>query len=220
MFDYPNWVWFLLEVVFAPIFTALIAIFLEDKYGLTDKIRKIYHRLINSRTDYIFNIFYKSNVKIDLVKSIFLNEFRNKYDGKIKIYKDNIQTLEFQVNNSFVITLFKSPENQYGIQTSKIQTGLRDLSRELELLLKTFDKCQRKLNTDNKFDKVEASIKIYLPFKNGFSKIRLPKNVILKDYEIKLMHNEFSSIINITVGILEINSERKDDLDKIFRKII
>ncbi len=214
----PQWGWFVLEVVVAP----AMGLVLENRFGILKRSKKVYHKILNSPAQLLINLVFESQIRFSDIKKIFGAFLRNEY-GAIQVYKDSVQNLEVLVDNLFIVKVMKSPNNELIVNTSKIKTGMRTIKGDVEKFLNTLDNVQEEIKSQfptSLFKEKEATVYLYLPYKDMFSKIYPPKNIVLKDYEILFSEDSYHSIIKVRLGLLEVYSKNGKNLEKIISKLI
>lgn len=201
----------------------ILLVLLEHKFGLLMKLKKIFHRVINSKSPIILNITYDTNINFDELKQIIKNFFNEEYKD-IKVFKTK-GTLEFNVDKSFNITVYDNTNNEISILTSKLPTTMWTVKKEIRKVFDVLKKIKKHLEQDVKgtnkfFNEKEFSIRIFLPYKNCYMKLYPPKNVDIKKYDIQFIHKDFPSIIEIKGDIINIHSSHQSNIEQIIRKII
>ena len=209
-----------LNNAFVWVLLIVVSIFTENKFGLVKKIKRLWHKIMNSSCQFSFVLIFSSNIRFDNIKNQLRECFKREYKN-IKIYKDSIGALEMKIDNSFTISLLKNPNNEISLLTSKLKTGMRELNKDIDKLLNVIDVCQNNLNNQNhqnKFTDKEINIKLFLPYKNPYTKIYPPKNIYIKDYEIELSDKQYASIIKLKIDVLNVSITKRANLSKVLKR--
>jgi len=189
--------------------TLMATLYFENKWGITNRIIKHWHRWNNSELKVSFNT----------LKEIVLNNLRNEF-GQLKTYKNNDQKLEVMVKNAFHISVNSLPSDEISIQTSNITTHMKAVVANINNVLNIFKNIKREIkDTLYEYDESFFSIYLYLPFTLKY-KFYTPKNIDIKHYEIKMFHKDHHSEINLNGDFLKINSKQKDDLIEVIKCFI
>jgi hypothetical protein len=206
----------------------ILAILLEYKFGIVPKLIKLWHKILNSKAPVILNITYETdedfkqddfNQVKEIVKDVFRSEF-----NKIKIFKSK-NTLEFNVNGMFNITIFDNKNQQISLLTSKLPTTMWSMKKDLRKLFSTLKIAKEKIINVAKekkqiFKEKEFSIQIFLPYRNRYVKFYPPKGINIKEYDIKFNHDEFSSMIHLKGDVVNIYTDEQTHIDKLISKIV
>lgn len=199
--------------------TLIATLYFENKWGITNRIIKHWHRWNNSELNISLLITYHSNVPFDALKEIVLNNLRKEY-GQLKTYKNNDQKLEVMVKNAFHISVNSLPSEEISIQTSNITTHMKTVITNINNISNVLKNIKRDLkSTMCDYDETFFSIYLYLPFTLKY-KFYTPKNIDIKHYEIKMFHKDHHSEINLNGDFLNINSKQKDDLIEVVKCFI
>lgn len=189
----------LIGLILAPI----ISLILEHRFQIMGKIKKIYFWTLNKNVGFEVNLTFDEIKEFDKIKKNFLEIAREK-KKRISIKRDNRDKLEFLFDN-YIITLFIMPNNKLFIDTSRIECGMREIKNKLNLFLSLINNLENKEKIKTK----EVSFNIFVPFKWSYVNIRTPKNLNLKDYDIKFTEGEFRSIINLRIDRLSISGNER-----------
>ena len=199
--------------------TLMATLYFENKWGITDRIIKHWHKWNNSELTMSLVVTYHSNVPFNFLKEIVLNNLRTEY-GQLKIYKNNEQKLEVMVKNAFHISINTLPSNEISIQTSNITTHMRTVIANINNISNVLKNIKREMkSTIYNYDETFFTIYLYLPFTLKY-KINTPKNIEMKHYEIKMLHKDYQSEINLNGNFLKINSKQIDDLIDVIKCFI
>jgi len=207
------------QIVMTIFGTLLTTLYIEHKWGITNRIIKKWHRLKNSELNMSLFVTYNSNVNFNTLKKIVLNNLRNEY-GQLKIYKDNDEKLEVMVKNTFHVSVNSLPSNEISIQTSNITAHMKTVITNINNISNVMKNIKREIkDTVYVYDETSFSIYLYLPFTLKYN-FYTPKNIDIKKYEIKMFHKDHHSEININGDFLKINSKQKDDLIEVVKCFI
>lgn len=194
-----NFIWWLISLIVAPI----VSLILESRFQIIGKIKKIYFWILNKNVGFDINITFDEVKDFNKIKKTFLEISREK-KKKISIKKDNRDRLEFLFDN-YIITLFILPNKKLFIDTSRVECGMREIKNKLNVFLSLINNLEEKEGVKIK----EVSFNIFVPFKWSYVNIRTPKNLNLKDYDIKFTEGEFRSIINLRMSKLSISGNER-----------
>lgn len=207
------------QIFLSIIGTLMATLYFENKWGITDRIIKHWHKWNNSELTMSLLVTYHSNVPFNFLKEIVLNNLRTEY-GQLKIDKNNEQKLEVMVKNEFHISINTLPSNEISIQTSNITTHMRTVIANINNISNVLKNIKREIkSTIYNYDETFFSIYLYLPFTLKY-KINTPKNIEIKHYEIKMLHKDYQSEINLNGNFLKINSKQIDDLIDVIKCFI
>lgn len=207
------------QIFLSIIGTLMATLYFENKWGITDRIIKHWHKWNNSGLTMSLLVTYHSNVPFNFLKEIVLNNLRTEY-GQLKIDKNNEQKLEVMVKNEFHISINTLPSNEISIQTSNITTHMRTVIANINNISNVLKNIKREIkSTIYNYDETFFSIYLYLPFTLKY-KINTPKNIEIKHYEIKMLHKDYQSEINLNGNFLKINSKQIDDLIDVIKCFI
>lgn len=199
--------------------TLMTTLYIENKWGITNRIIKQLHRLTNSELKMSLLVTYHSNVNFNTLKKIVINNLRNEY-GQLKIYKNNDQKLEVMVKNSFHFSVNSLPSNEISIQSSNITTHMKSIIANINDISNVMKNIKREIkDITDVYDENDFTIYLYLPFTLKYN-FHPPKNIDIKNYEIKMFHKDHHSEINLNGDFLKINSKQKDDLVEVVKCFI
>ena len=196
---------------------AIFAIIIENKYGLSDKVTKIWHKIKNSKVQLQLLVKYSSNMPFENIKEIILDNLRENY-GQLKIYHNNEQKLEAMVNNSFHIIVLPDLNGSLLIKTNEITAHINFINKTVEEIFNVFKDIKRDVGaTSYQHDEKCFTVYLDLPFKKIYTKFNAPKGVIIDNYEVKMFHQQHHSEIVLRGRFLKINSKQKDDLLEVIK---
>lgn len=199
----------------------IIGIILENQFNVILRIKKLWHKILNSPSQLVLNLVFKTDIDFNKLKDTLSNHLRQKY-STFKVYKSSNDIFEILVADSFTLTLYLTKQ-ELSLISSKIKTGLRSLPNELDRLLDTVEDFQKDANNgsqNKKISDVEANVIIFLPYESTYAKIYPPKGMQLKDYGIEFTDKEYASVIKLKLAKFSINVNKTTDLDKIIKKLI
>ncbi len=207
------------------IFLAIFSIILENRFGISKWLIKLYHHKIRNSEIYIrANLVYNSNLSFDGLKEYIKEGFRERY-VKLDVHNDSSQSLGFMVGDIFEISVQNNPNNEISIQTNKIKTTMKGVENDVRNILNVLNDVKGKIKEKENypimnFEEKEFSLYLYLPYKDPFTKIYPPKNIRLKDYEVKLIHEDYGSIIKLKADFLNINTKERHELEELIKYFI
>jgi hypothetical protein len=171
----------------------------------------------------MINIVLSSTLPFTDLKECLKDSFRERYK-RLKIYKDSPQGLDMMVDDMFHIYSSENPNNEVFIQTNKIGFKMQGIKEGLNKILDSINEAKERANKEKgneaTFTEKEFSLYLYLPYADPFTKIYVPKNIQLKDYEIKLVHEDYGSIIKLKADFLNINTKYRHELEELIRYFI
>jgi hypothetical protein len=185
------------EWVIPPVITA----FLEYKFGIIGRLKKIWYYIKNENAGFEINLTFKKGNDFEKIKKEFITLTQKKFNGA-PIKKNNPTKLEIQTDN-YLTTLNYTPNKEVFISTTRIECGIRNLKNKLSTFLGIIKDLRQNSNLISK----EASFKIFIPFKWSYINIRTPKGLKLNDYDVKFNEKEFNSIINLKMNTLSISGD-------------
>lgn len=178
MFDYPNWVWFLLEVL-----VTIIGILLEKFFSISERVRRFFFLIFNRTVSLELTLWVKS----ELPKSLFNKEILDllKKEGLVNKVKRDTPFTEILLNRYDTnLVIRQHSKGIYIIDFEKIKNGLWYIKRDLRDLVTLFTK----INKGSKIDNI--SFNIYLPYNWIFVKNNKPSNYKLNEYAVRLTNGE------------------------------
>lgn len=202
----------------------IFSIIVENKFGITKWLKRKYHFIKNSEVRVMINVVFNSTSPLTDLKECLKDSFRERYK-RLKIYKDSPQGLDMMVNDMFHIYSSENPNNEVSIQTNKIGFKMQSIKEGLNKILDSINDAKERANKEKgngvvAFTEKEFSLYLYLPYTDPFTKIYVPKNIQLKDYEIKLVHKDYGSIIKLKANFLNINTKHRHELEELIRHFI
>lgn len=205
------------------ILVSILSIILENKFGIIKWLIRVYHKLRNSGIHVRVNVVYDSNLPFDSLKEYIKDGFRNRYK-RLAVHKDNPQSLEFMVEDSFQISIQTNPNNEVSILTNKIKSTMHDVTNDVHNILDALNMVKEKIKETKdvitNFEEKEFSLELYLPYKDPFTKIYPPKNIKIKDYGVELIHENYGSIIKLKADILKIHTKHRHNLEKVIESFV
>ena len=140
--------------------TLMATLYFENKWGITNRIIKHWHRWNNSELKVSLLVTYHTDVPFNTLKEIVLNNLRNEF-GQLKTYKNNDQKLEVMVKNAFHISVNSLPSDEISIQTSNITTHMKAVVANINNVLNIFKNIKREIK-DTLYEYDESFFSIYL----------------------------------------------------------
>jgi hypothetical protein len=209
--------------VFIWILLFIFSIIVENKFGITKWLKRKYHFFKNSEVHVMINVVFNSTLPLIDLKEYLKDSFRERYK-RLKIYKDSSQSLDIMVDEIFHIYSSENPNNEVSIQTNKIGFKMQSIKKGLNKILDSINDAKERVNNEKgngtTFTEKEFSLYLYLPYTDPFTKIYVPKNIQIKDYEIKLFHEEYGSVIKLKADFLNINTKYRHELEELIRYFI
>lgn len=213
----------ILDIFITWLTSGIIGIYLNNKFKISEKLTKFKHKILNSEISMILSVSYESNYPFDKIKTHILNNFRDEF-GHLKIYLNNEYQLDFDVlDYGFHVIVEYNTQNELSIRTSKIIRHMNTVVKTVEDVLDACNKTKREIKTTNytiKLDEKDFSIYLYLPYKQIFTKFYTPKQIIIKDYRIKMLDGTSGSEIKVNGEYLNINSDERSDLMKVISNFV
>lgn len=191
---------------------------IENRFGVINSIKKIIYKIIPSPSQIKISIIFHSSQPFEIIKKNITDHFREKYK-KISTKKNSSQTLEFMVDDSFLISVFQNPNDEVTIITNKIKSTTKDIKKDvrkiLDVLTDTKDDISKSNFNEMLFYEKEFEIFLYLPFSDTYTKFYSPKNVIVKDFEVYFSDLEFDRVIKLKADYIKIQTMKRYELEEI-----
>lgn len=207
----PNWVWFILEIIIAP----LVLMALENRFSVFQRLTRIYYWLINKKSGIEITLWLESDKDFNEMKKD-LTKVLGKEVEKVK--KDDKTKLELKLT-TLDLNLRKHSEGIYILETDKINAGIRDLKHDLrEFVSKVSD--LKELHNPNKINNI--SMNLFLPYKWKYIKAINPQQYKMKDYEVNFENNKYKCIVNLNfkrANFKNVKLEQLTDVLNDFTKI-
>lgn len=184
------------------IISPIVSIIIENKFQIIGKLKKAYFYILNKNVGFDVNFTFNEISDFDIIKKQFLEITREK--NKINVKKNNNNKLEILFDN-YLINVILMPTNQLFIDTSRVECGMREIKNKFNSFLSIINQLENK----NKLKVKEASFNIFIPFKWSYVNIRTPKELKLKDYDIKFTEGQYKSIINLRMDKLSISGNER-----------
>lgn len=179
----PQWIWFILEVIIAPLFF----IFIEHKFSITQRMIRLYHILINSKSALELTIWIESDSEFKEIKDSLISYSKAEIE---KIKKDNNDSLELKLKN-YDLVLKKHNTGIYILETDKIRGGIRDIKSDLRQLVSKISKMNNKKLIGNIKN---ISLDLYLPYAWKYINSLEPKGYSLNNCEVVFKDNNGCSV--------------------------
>jgi hypothetical protein len=207
----------IISIILEPLASAIIGIFLERRFKIIQKIRKMVAYLLNSPIELkvVFTLKSQDSPK-EIGKKIA--DMWKSQGLTVTVTKDNNNYYAI-TNGTYNIDLGKI-EDEIVLQTSVLDTVMRKISDKFSEILKLLENLQN-------IKIIETSLLISLPYKFEFVEIKPTSSLFVSDYDIKLGANKWKSQLSLKLKNknqqLEINgknnSEIYDIVNKLFRLI-
>ncbi len=208
---FPQWFWFVLEVLIVPI----IAFILENKFSIIQRITRLFYLLFNKEAGIDLTLWIETEDSFSSMK----NEIKKILDKDIeKVKKDTPKIYELKLK-TFNLTLREHNSKIYIFETDRIRAGIRDVKKDLRFLVDIISKLRSKEQIKNI---ANVSLNLYLPYKWTYVKTLNPHEYELKDYEINLQDKRYKSIVNLNIQRINFknaNIEQLTDILGDFTKI-
>lgn len=198
----------LLEIV-----VGLIGIFIEYKFRIINKLKKIICYVSNSPVTLHIDLFLKSKeTPRDIGKEII--DYLKKQSQDIKIITDSKDYFSF-TNNIYIISLDKI-EKDIILKTSLMDTTMRGVQTRFSEILHPIESIK---NVRLK----SLGMTIQLPYRFEFVEIKTSSYVEIKDYNIKLNNLKWKSQLSLLLKNdkqnIQINGKHESEIYDIIKNI-
>lgn len=202
----------------------ILSILLENQFGIFKLIKRKWHYLKNSEVYIKTNIVYNTTIPLVEFCESLKNSFRLQYN-QLKIYKESpTGELDMMINNMFHIRVYGNPNNEVSIQTNKISFKMQGIQEGLRKILDTINIAKEEADTNKQNGQIitekEFSLYLELPYSDPFVKIYTPKEIQIKNYEVRLSHLDHKSEIVLNAKYLNLNAQHRYDLENLIKYFI
>lgn len=205
-----EWIMLFLEILVVPI----IAIFLENKFHIINRIRKRIAIMRNKGTDAILSLEYKSEKPFKEVVEDFKNVLRS---GKnFKVDKITNSKAKFQYK-TISITVIKNSQGNAFIEIDKIGCGIRDLK---EKIVEFLGKVRELEKTKSLSEFVSCDLTFSLPYKWDKLSVWIPKGLKIKKYNIGFSEGSYKSEVEISLNKVNVKSDTLQSLTHVIEKFV
>lgn len=214
-----EWSW-LISLILSGILP-LLALFLEHKFHLVNKLKKKFAIWFNKEAKIEIYLNYQTEEEFEETKKQFKDIFRKK---GIKVLKSNDIEFVFNIDTySISLTLdnFTREDKTISVDVERMASGIKSLKPKLDDVkgfLSEISKSNKKILAS--LESIE--INIYLPYKWECFSLVTPKNFLIKEYNVKMGHiNEhYKSEVKINMKNITITSNSWDAIDLIIHNFI
>jgi len=199
-------VWFLL---------ILFGIFLQNRFNLINRARKLLARLLNKQVVMDLLFLYEGNNTFSDVK----NKIKNVLSSEkcFEVLKESKIRLDISYS-VFLLTIIQNQKDEISIELKRSSCGIRDIVSKVENFLAVLDK----IAESNMFGKFKSGeINLELPYNWDYISIRSPKGFKIKDYIINLEKNDgFKSNIKIISDKINMPIRTKDEIMPLLQRFL
>lgn len=200
-----------------------VSMFIENRYGIINSFKKLYYKIIPHKAQIKIITIYNSTQQFETIRVHCINRFREKYNN-IDVKKTTPSSLEFMVNDSFLISVLQNPNNELTLFTNKVKTTTKDIKNDVGIILDVLadfkDDINKSDGNEGVFHEKEFEIFLYLPFNDTYTRVYTPKNVIVKDFEVLFSDLEYDRVITLKADYLNIQTTKRYELEKIIKHFI
>lgn len=210
--------------VLAGIVLVLATVLLENQFGMRKRAGLLYHKIVNSETHFKVDAVYDTDMAFENVQDEVKSVFREHY-GDITLLEEGSGNVTLEIDDTFLVTLGQTDDDEITIETSKITSTMRDMRPELTELLNVIgDFEQRSHNqsnsTDHTFQDQKFTAELFLPYNSTFINTYLPRGVTLNGYRLDLDYPDYNCSIHDTGDALQITTTHRPDLTTILNRLL
>lgn len=199
---------------------------LWDKYvGILERIRNKVLKWFGVNCQFVLTLIFDSNLDLNSIKKFVIDGFKSKYQCEVKIYPVKKNSCEISINNEFNITIWENVNNEIVITTSKYKTMIKTLSIDVKKIISTLNDIQKQFAEEEKgtgkyFKEKEIDFELYLPYQPKFFRFYSYKNIEIKDYEMKILHNDYNTKIKLKLSSINLNGADSQEIIDLIEKVI